>query len=179
MSGIFQLFFIILLLGSSNNALRAQEEGFLKDYLERWETSREYMVAVAEAMPESEYDFKPTSEEMSFAEQLMHIAVIIDWHEFSKADGQEYAPRWDDFKVEGRSKNEMIDILKREFDRTSKLLADFNPERLDETGSYAKFTRTRRQFFMLMADHVTHQRAQMLVYLRLKGIEPPNYIGFQ
>jgi uncharacterized damage-inducible protein DinB len=137
------------------------------------------MLSVAEAMPESEYSFKPTPEEMTFAEQLMHIAAVIDWHGFSKADGQEYPPRWEEFKVENRSKKEMMDMVNREFERASKLVADFNPNRLGEAGSYGKFIRTRRQFLMLMADHVTHHRAQMLVYLRLKGIIPPKYVEFQ
>ena len=73
----------------------------------------------------------------------------------------------------------MIQIINREFERTAKLISTFNPARLGETGTYDKFTRTRRQFLMLMADHVTHHRGQMLVYLRLKGITPPKYIGFQ
>ena len=157
----------------------AQIDPFLKDFAERWETSRQYMLTVAAAMPESAYTFKPTSEEMTFAQQLMHIAAIIDWHAFSKADGQEYKPRWDEFKAEGRPKKEIIDIVNREFERTAKLLISFDPVRLNETGSYDKFTRTRRQFLLLMADHVTHHRAQMLVYLRLKGITPPKYWEFQ
>lgn len=157
----------------------AQTDSFLKDFAERWETSRQYIIKVAEAMPESNYSFKPTAEEMTFAQQLMHIAVIIDWHAFSKADGQEYKPRWEEFKAEGRSKKEMIDMVNREFERTAKLLASFDPARLGETGSYDKFTRTRRQFLLLMADHVTHHRAQMLIYMRLKGITPPKYWEFQ
>ena len=130
----------------------------MKDFLERWETSRQYMLAVAEAMPESAYTFRPAAEEMTFAEQLLHIAVVIDWHAFSKADGQETKIRWEDFKTAGRSKKEMIAIVDREFERAAKLISGFDPKRLDETGSYAKFTRTRRQF-LLLADHVTHHRA--------------------
>ncbi|QHT70385.1 DinB family protein [Rhodocytophaga rosea] len=168
----------ILFILSSPIAV-AQQDAFLKELAERWETSRQYMITVAEAMPEKDYTFKPTPEEMSFAEQLMHIAWVIDWHAFSKADGQEFKPRIDDFKTVGRSKKEMIGMINREFERAAKLLATFDPARLDETGTYAKFTRTRRQFFMLMADHVTHHRAQMLVYLRLKGIVSPSYIEFQ
>jgi uncharacterized damage-inducible protein DinB len=173
----YSLKFIPLLLLSQPSL--AQQDHFLKEYAERWETSRQYMIAVAEAMPEKEYTFRPTPEEMSFAEQLMHIAWVIDWHAFSKADGQEYKPKLEEFKVQGRSKKEMIEMLNREFERAAKLLITFDPARLEETGTYAKFTRTRRQFFMLMADHVTHHRAQMLVYLRLKGIVPPKYIEFQ
>ena len=179
MQKLFLLLFYMLLFSFANQNAFAQQDSFLKEYLERWETSRQYMVSVAEAMPEKEYNFKPTPEEMTFAEQLMHIAEVIDWHGFSKTDGQEYKPRWEEFKASGRSKKEMIQIINREFERTAKLISTFNPARLGETGTYDKFTRTRRQFLMLMADHVTHHRGQMLVYLRLKGITPPKYIGFQ
>lgn len=154
-------------------------KGFLPEFLERWETSRQYTLTVAEAMPEKDYHYKPTEEEMSFAEQLMHLAVVIDWHGFAKADGQEYRPRWDAFKAEGRSKKEIIEIVDREFKRAAELIGSFDSGRLIETGTYARFTRTRRQFFLLMADHVTHHRAQLLVYLRLKGLTPPSYIDFQ
>ena len=156
------------------------KDAFLRDYLDRWETSRQYMIDVAQKMPESEYGFKPTPEQSSFGEQLMHIAAIIDWHGFAKADGQEYnKPRWTDFKADGLSKQQIISVLEREFERATKLITDFNPARLDEVSTYSKFTRTRRQLFMLMADHVTHHRAQLLVYLRLKGIIPPKYWEFQ
>lgn len=173
------LIFNILWLIAGSQYVLAQQDSFLQDYLERWETSRQYMLAVAEAMPESAYNFKPTADEMTFAQQLMHIAVIIDWHAFSKAGGQETKIRWDDFKTDSRSKKEMIDIVNREFERAHKLVAGFNPNHLAEKGSYGKFTRTRRQFLLLMTDHVTHHRAQLLVYLRLKGIVPPKYIEFQ
>ncbi len=171
--------FILLSTSLANIGLFAQQDGFIKDYLERWETSRQYLLAVAEVMPEENYGFRLTEEAMSFAEQSMHIAMAIDWHAFSKADGQEYAPQWDKFSVDGKSKKEILELLDREFRRSANLLADFDSERLEETGTYFEGTRTRRQFFLLMADHVTHHRGQMLVYLRLNGIVPPKYIEFQ
>ena len=158
----------------------APKDAFLKDFLDRWETSRQYMLDVAQKMPKNDYGFKPTPEQSTFAEQLMHIAAVMDWHAFSKADGQEYSkPRWADYEAEGLSKQQIIGVLEREFDRVTKLLTDFNPARLDETSMYNTFIRTRRQLFMLLADHVTHHRAQLLVYLRLKGIVPPKYWEFQ
>lgn len=159
--------------------VHAQNDPFLKDYLERWQTSRQYLLDVAEKMPETDYGFRPTPEQMTFGEQLMHIAAIIDWHAFSKADGQEYKPRYADFKADGLSKRQIIDVLTREFDRATQLITRYNPARLDETTTYGSFTRTRRQMFLLQADHVTHHRAQLLVYLRLKGLVPPKYWEFQ
>src|SRR5438874_2003418 len=42
-------------------------------------TSREFTVKVAEAMPEASYDFKLTTPQMSFAEQMIHIAQAQDF----------------------------------------------------------------------------------------------------
>ena len=157
----------------------SQDDPFVRDFLQRWESSKEYMVAVAEAMPEDAYGFKPVEEEMTFAEQLMHIAVVVEWHTFSRFGGMDTPFRSGDYRADGLSKREIIRVLEHEFDKANDYIKEFEADRLDETNTYAEFTRTRRQFLMLLADHVTHHRGQLLVYLRLKGIKPPNYIQFQ
>lgn len=174
-----KVIFILFLLHFSACLAAAQQDPFLKDFLERWENSKKYFLAVAEAMPEEKYQYKAYEGGMSFAEQLLHVALIIDWHAFSKFDGRESAIKWEEFKTMGKTKQEMIRIAEIEFNRAKRLIASFDPDRIDEKGSYADFTRTRRQFLLLLADHVSHHRAQMIVYLRLQNIEPPNYINYQ
>lgn len=170
---------LILLIISPVYAVFSQEDPFLRDFLQRWESSKLYMVAVAEAMPEDAYGFKPVPEEMSFAGQLMHISVVLEWHTFSRFGGLDTPFRSGDYHADGLSKQEMILVLEYEFDKAAEFIKTFDPNRLDETNAYAQFTRTRRQFLLLLADHVTHHRGQLLVYLRLNGITPPNYIQFQ
>ncbi|MEX2514257.1 MAG: DinB family protein [Cyclobacteriaceae bacterium] len=169
----------IFLMTFPSVTLFSQGDPFLHDFLERWENSKLYLLDMAEAMPEKHFHTKPNPEAMSFAEQLMHIAVVLDWHAFSKFDGREESIRWEEFQVSNQSKEELIRTTAREFDRAADLIRNFDPKRLDEKGSYAKFSRTRRQFLLLLADHVSHHRGQMVVYLRLKGIKPPNYINYQ
>ncbi len=156
-----------------------QEDPFLRDFLVRWDQSKAYLLAVAEAMSEAHYFQAPFDEGKSFAEQLMHMAVVMDWHAFSKFGGSEAPIRWEDFQVTGKNKAQLIQETAREFDRAKELIKEFDPNKLDETTSYAAFSRTRRQFLLLLADHVTHHRAQLIVYLRLHHIAPPNYINFQ
>lgn len=170
---------VLFLLSLTCPKVLGQENPFLRDFLVRWDQSKAYLLAVAEAMPEENYFQPPYPEGKSFAEQLMHIAVIIDWHAFSKFGGSEAAIRWEDFREEGKNKAQLIHEVAREFDRTKQLIEGFDPDKLDETASYGKFSRTRRQFLLLLADHVTHHRAQLIVYLRLQNIQPPNYINFQ
>jgi len=173
---LFVLFFSSLLMPVS-----AQEDNFINEYLERHERSKAYLILVAEMMPEENYDFKATPESMSFEEHLMHIAWAMDWHSQSLMGGRA-ARDWNsdtELQVADKSKEEMIAKIEETFDKTAAFIADFDPERLTERLDYFGADRTKRQILLLLADHITHHRAQMLVSLRLKGIKPPRYVLYQ
>ncbi|MDN3686434.1 DinB family protein [Cyclobacterium jeungdonense] len=173
------LIYLIFLMFLGISPSMSQEDSFLRDFLIRWEQSRNYFIEVANAMPEEIYFQTPYPEGMNFAEQMMHVGAIIDWHAFSKFGGSNSGIRWEDFQPEGKSKKQLIQLVSHEFERAAILIGEFDPEKLDETVSYASFIRTKRQFLLLLADHVSHHRAQMIVLLRLQNIEPPNYINYQ
>ena len=171
----------IILFSSVKSPLFAQQNSFIKDYLERLENSRKYLILVAETMPEDNYDFKASPESMSFAENLLHIGYAIDWHSQSLLGGRESRDWKTDtiFKVATKSKEEMIETVNKSFDEALKLIKHFNTTQFDDTLDYFELQRTKRQIFLLLADHVTHHRGQMLVYMRLNGIVPPRYVLFQ
>jgi len=73
---------------TATKPLLAQQDNFIEDYLERFENSRKYIIAVAELMPEEKYNFKATPESMSFAENLLHIGYAADWHSQSLLGGR-------------------------------------------------------------------------------------------
>jgi len=50
-------------------------EDIVPKLLQHWKTSKAYTIAIAQQMPEADYGFRPNSEEMTFKEQLMHIAA--------------------------------------------------------------------------------------------------------
>jgi len=145
-------FFIVttlLMLFSCASPMLAQEEVFIEQYLERFENSREYLLLVAETMPEDKYGFKATPESMTFAENLMHIGWAMDWHSESLMGGRD-ARDW-----------------------------NTDTSQLDDELDYFGLKRTKRQVLLLLADHITHHRGQMLVYMRLNGLKPPRYVLFQ
>lgn len=159
----------------------AQENDFIKEYLERFENSRKYLLLVAENMPEDKYGFKATPESMSFAENLMHIGWAMDWHSQSLMGGRE-ARDWNtdtELKVHKKSKQEMMDKIDETFDKTIEFISGFDINRLDERLDYFGSDRTKRQVLLLLADHITHHRGQMLVYMRLNGLKPPRYVLYQ
>lgn len=178
MNKLLAFFLTTFLLCLINSSTFAQKDNFLKEYLERWEHSRAYLIAVAEAMPDSSYNFKPTPVEMTFAEQLMHIALAMDWHAQTLIAGKKQHPK-EYFSVNNKTKSEMMHVVKKTFDEATEVIKDFDPINYEVKLNYIRLTRTKRQIFLLLADHVTHHRAQVLVYMRLKGVEPPKYITFQ
>ena len=175
------LWALIIFHSSFSLQLYAQENDYIKEYLERLENSRKYLVLIAETMPEDKYGFKATPESLSFEENLMHIAWAMDWHSQSLMGGRE-ARDWatdTELKVDNKSKQEMIATINRTFDITIAFIQNFEVDKLEERLDYFGSDRTKRQVLMLLADHITHHRAQMLVYMRLNGIKPPRYVLYQ
>ena len=175
------LWALIIFLSSFSLQLYAQKSDYIKEYLERLENSRKYLVLVAETMPEDKYGFKATPESLSFEENLMHIAWAMDWHSQSLMGARE-ARDWDtdtELKVDNKSKQEMIANINRTFDITIAFIQNFEVDKLEERLDYFGSDRTKRQVLMLLADHITHHRAQMLVSMRLNGIKPPRYVLYQ
>ena len=171
----------MMLFSSLASPLFAQQDDFIKEYLERLENSRKYLILVAETMPEDKYEFKATPESMSFAENLMHIGWAIDWHSQSLLGGRE-SRDWNtdtELKVDKKSKKEMIATIDKTFDKTIEFISKFDINKLKERLDYFGLDRTKRQILLLLADHITHHRAQMLVYMRLNGLKPPRYVLYQ
>ena len=180
MKHIVILTFTILFL-SSLTTTQAQQNEFIKDYLERLENSKKYLILVAEEMPEDKYEFKASPESMSFAENLMHIAWAMDWHSQTLLGGRE-ARDWNsdtELKVDSKSKKEMIASINTTFNETIKLISEFDTTQFNDRLDYLGLNRTKRQIFLLLADHITHHRGQMLVYMRMNGIKPPRYVIYQ
>lgn len=175
------IFTSILLLAIITIPLQAQEDPFINDFLERWENSRDYLILIAETMPKDAYDFKAAPESLSFAENLMHIGFAIDWHTQSLLGGKE-ARVWQTdtiYKTANKSKAEMIGTINKTFDESIALIQKFPVTEMEDTLNYFGLNRSKRQIFLLLTDHVTHHRGQMLVSMRLNGLTPPRYVLFQ
>src|SRR5260370_2494441 len=54
--------------------IAASPNAFLTDFQTNWDIAKSLPLAVAEALPAGDYSFKPTPEEMSFGQQIAHIA---------------------------------------------------------------------------------------------------------
>ncbi len=141
-------------------------------FLEKWENTKTYTLAVAEAMPEDVYSFKPTERQMTFAEQLLHIKSNMDWlsqtyFKAPVAEGQETI-----------SKQQIIMALTASFDRVTLAINSTADSELPQTVEFFAGPKSKLQILNLLQDHVTHHRGQLLVYLNLNEVTPPRYVGW-
>lgn len=146
-----------------------------KAFLEKWENSRDYLIAMAELMPEQFYDFKPTVRQRSFKEQLLHIKDNMDWLSRTYFSTEEYKRVKIDPEI---SKEGTIKLLTEAFNASSEIIKKASKEELQETVEFFAGSKSKLQILNLLQDHVTHHRGQLIVYLNLKGQEPPKYVGW-
>ena len=67
----------VLFFASCANAQSTKLDSVLdmQEFVHDWQISRQFTLDVANAMPAELYDFKPNPDEMTFGEQMIHIAV--------------------------------------------------------------------------------------------------------
>ena len=144
-----------------------------------WRRTRVYTMEVAEAMPGDKYGYRPVDTVWTFAEHLMHIAGTN--YGFADAIRGDVLADEPNFDAEGKTRNEILEVLNSSFDVVIDLLISLPPEQLDERVRWARriggeSTHSKRGVALTIWHHVTHHRAQLVVYLRMNGIEPPSYM---
>ena len=127
---------------------------------------------VAEAMPEAKYDFKPAPDVATFRDQLVHLSEIAQrWSD--AADGTKSAAH-DHGK--SLSKAEVIALVKDRFQAAEAKLAPLSDAQLLEQVKFPIGDRMVSRFVFWTAPvlQVRNHYGQLVVYLRMNGIVPPN-----
>jgi uncharacterized damage-inducible protein DinB len=138
--------------------------------VQHWKTSHHYLVALAEQMPAENYAFKPNPAEMSFGEQLAHIAQANAFF-FSKVSGKKDPIA----KPANYDKATVLKMLNASYEFCIGALEGLGPEQLHGTVDTGEGKMSGMEVLMLAADHTAHHRGQCIVYLRLKNIKPAEY----
>ena len=161
----------VLCLALSQAAF-AQDSGktLVNILVKHWQASKDFSIAVANAMPDDGYDFHATAAEMSYGEQMNHIA-LADANYCSAAIGAETPLA----KSEDNQKTAAIQNLNMAYDYC---IAGI--EKMTDTDLLKPLTRNHRtttayELYWGAFTHAAHHRGQAEVYLRLKGVTPPSY----
>ena len=174
----FILTSLILTSGALSQTAKINSVADMQEFVHDWEISKQFTIEVAQAMPAEFYSFKPNAEEMSFGEQMNHIAGSNVFR-FQQITRIEPPFKFDPAKPPAADKDTVMKMLEQSFDYVIKVLPQITPEQLKRTWHLPTWKgRTDpdgRAMLMNMLVHTAHHRAQCEVYLRVKGIKPPDY----
>jgi uncharacterized damage-inducible protein DinB len=150
----------------------------MAEFVHDWQISKQFTLDVANAMPADLYNFKPNPEAMTFGEQMIHIAGANVFR-FNQITGIKPPFPFDPAKPPAADKENVLKLLDQSFDYVIEALPKITPEQLQRTWHLPSWKGRNdpdgRAMIMNMFVHTAHHRAQCDVYLRAKGIKPPDY----
>jgi uncharacterized damage-inducible protein DinB len=139
-------------------------------FAKHWQTSKELTLAVAQAMPAADYNFRPNDEEMSFGKVMTHIAQN-NIRAFATVSGlkpletpAKLAAAFADAKGGVFDKESTIQFLRDSFDYCAKALPEITEAKAD--AMFGPVTGLERLWSCF--THTAHHRGQAEVYLRLE-----------
>ena len=150
--------------------LAAQDKTVVDILKKHVTTSRDFTLAVAKQMPEDQYGFKLTPDQMSFGEQMAHIANANGFF-FGKMTGA----KGPTVNAKTITKDSAVEGLTKAFDFAIEQLNTFTDAKLKDTVDTGDGKMTGLEGVMLLLDHTTNHRASAEMYLRAKGIKPTEY----
>jgi uncharacterized damage-inducible protein DinB len=138
--------------------------------LKHLKTSRDFTLKVADQMPDSDYGFKLTPPQMSFGEQMVHLAQSAEYF-LSPFSGEKAHPG----KPASTSKADVMAFVKKSFEAAIEKVSKLTPEQISKSYKSEEGTMSGLDLLLGLLDHTTHHRASAEMYLRAKGITPAEY----
>lgn len=163
---------VVFVLTASRAAAQATAVASARDL---WQTSRDYLVAAAEQLPEAEYAFKPTPEVRSLGQLFAHVASsqrMLCSTALGEKNGAD---------ASATTKADVVAALKASNDYCARAYAVSDA---DATGpatpsdatarSVLGPSRTRLYVLMLNAWHDNEHYGNVATYMRLRHLVPPS-----
>lgn len=172
MNKFFYLGFIVFIMSHFTYA----QSYFTNEFPAVWHRATSYTKAVAEAMPNSLYDYKPNENSMSFQEQQLHIVSNISFLTYLiVGEKTEFYEKNDTDRLD---KEQVLSIMDKAFAHVSELIKVIEASTLQQIIHFREENMSKENLFYLIRNHMTHHRAQSIMYLRMHNVEVPKYVGW-
>jgi uncharacterized damage-inducible protein DinB len=149
-------------------------DGPSKVLLDSWNDIGRKLTAMAEDFPEDKYDFKPNPAERSFAEQLLHTAVNVNYFVNNLAKGVK-PPTGDVKRADYATKAAVVEYVKKSFAEGAALIKSKGDRGMSDL-CIDPFTNQQVRFSDLawgFIEHSGEHYGQLVVYYRVAGMVPP------
>jgi len=153
-------------LNANSAAAQASVAG---EYATHFGALGQLSIAVAEAMPAEQYSFRPHPESMNFGDLMSHIATTN--YQFCAGLKDSAPPAMPTHT----SKETIIPFLSASFSYCASTIPKLTEAELSKPHNSPDGRLSGREILLAMYIHVAHHRGQAEIYLRDKGITPPQY----
>ncbi len=163
--------FVICIVSLSATALAQQAKSPVADVLREMLTGREKnTVAAFEEMPADKFDYKPTTDQMTFGHLAAHI---VDGNNYFCANvGDVAQPKVELKGTEGKEK--LVAAMKASFEFCHTALAKADDAKMTENITWFDGKpRARSWAFLGLASSWADHYGMAAMYLRLNGLLPP------
>lgn len=132
------------------------------------------LVALAEAMPQDKYGWRPAEGVRSVSEVFVHVAGAN-----FMITGIAGVPRDTSVRITAETertltdKAAVVDLLRRSFAHVRQAVAQVPDAELDATVQLFGRPSTKRGVFLLLATHAHEHTGQAIAYARMNGVTPP------
>jgi len=139
-----------------------------------WTRAKDYTKEYLDAMPEDGLGLKPTPDIRSFAEQMLHLANA-NFAFASTATGAANPQQGKNLEKmdEYKTKAGLTKIVMESYDFVINSVKGMDLKKMDEQVKFFGRDLTRAAALEKGFEHQTHHRGQTTIYLRLKGVKPP------
>jgi uncharacterized damage-inducible protein DinB len=165
----------LVLLGAIPGLARAQG-GADPDFLADIQRNRDVVLAYIQAMPDSAMDYRPTKGVRSFAGQFDHIVSTNLDVAAVALRGLKTAPALGDSTVYLHNKAALRRYAAATYDYFLKALQQATPEQLQHrVAMYGQPPQPAGRLAALSFEHAVWTLGQVVPYMRLNGVTPPEY----
>ncbi|WP_460908155.1 DinB family protein [Spirosoma areae] len=141
-----------------------------------WQRAREFTKEYLDAMPEDGVGFKPTPEIRSFAEQMLHLtAANYNFGAMASGKTNPFQGKKLEEMPELKTKAALTKAVLDSYDFVIDAVKGMNDAQLAELVKMGQRGEMSRELILAKGfEHQTHHRGQATIYIRMKGIKPPN-----
>ena len=165
----------LALLSFRNSEKKTETNIKLDQMVADWERAKAYTQEYLNASTEEVINFKPTAEMRTFGQQMLHLAEA-NYGLAAAASGKTSPVAFGALEKSDqyKSKAAVTKAVMESYDFVIAATKEMNEQKLSEMVKVFNFDMSREVAFSKVFEHQTHHRGQATVYLRLKGITPPN-----
>jgi len=167
--------------GSRDGSGSSGHAGLVGDLLDAVTTVRQKMLSLAEAIPETSYDWRPGEGVRSVGEVLLHVsadnyllptAAGVEPPSSTGIDGESYESV-QAFESRTATKAEAMAHLEASFDHLQSAMGEASTGSMSKQLSIYGMELTGQELWIMATTHLHEHLGQLIAYARTNGVVPP------